>query len=152
MGHNKTAVTQHLCMRAQGQGNTSIAFLAAGSQPAAPSSADKENSAAALHVHFNMLVKLALDLQDVSHNTVMVPGSTGGGRSGRGQDGIFRVVHCDERYRNQECRRAVTIRDRIMLKEESTGKLLCRKQVSDNEWSVDFGHSDDYLWTVGVPL
>lgn len=56
----------------------------------------------------------------------------------------LRIVHWDERYRVRE------IPDRIILREEKTGKLLARKRITDDEWEVGFGVSDDVLWRISL--
>lgn len=135
-----------LCMAAQGQGCTSISFITAGPQLGVSEKHGPASSQGEV-LQFDMLVHLAVDTKDASHSTVMLPRS-----DGSGQVAAFRIVHCDERYRSQGSCRVVTARDRILLKEEDTGKLLGRTKLSDNEWSVGCGGSDDTMWTISVPL
>ncbi|KAG9200700.1 hypothetical protein G6514_006720 [Epicoccum nigrum] len=68
------------------------------------------------------------------------------------QIATVRIVHPEERYRSQSLGRSIRVRDRIMLQEEGTGTLLSRKKVSDDDWEVDFGLSDDTLWTILMPM
>lgn len=63
-----------------------------------------------------------------------------------------RIVHHDDRFRSASMGREICVRDRFLLKEESTGKLLSRKRIGDDDWKVGFGLSDDSLWTVTLPL
>ncbi|KZM24866.1 uncharacterized protein EKO05_0010447 [Ascochyta rabiei] len=64
----------------------------------------------------------------------------------------IRIVHCEERHRNQSQGRAICIRDRVLLKEEGTGRLLGRKKVAEETWEVGFGISDDNAWVVSPPV
>lgn len=68
------------------------------------------------------------------------------------QIATVRIIHPEERYRSQSLGRSIRVRDRIMLQEEGTGTLLSRKKVSDDDWEVGFGLSDDTLWTVLLPM
>jgi hypothetical protein len=63
-----------------------------------------------------------------------------------------RIVHCEERHRNQSHGRAVCVRDRVLLKEEGSGKLLGRKKVAEDTWETGFAISDDNLWVLSSPM
>ena len=83
---------------------------------------------------------------------------TGNGSNGLGASSDnqalaqVRVVHCEERHREQSRGRAVCIRDRVLLKEEGSGQLLSRKKVAEKVWELGFGISDDNLWVVSSPM
>lgn len=94
-------------------------------------------------LRFGMLVTLSLE---DSNNDL------GGLWGSANEKKTCRIVHTDDRYRHRGESRAVTVKDRIMLKEEKTGKLLSRKPLSDVRWNVGFGLSDDCLWTVTMPM
>ncbi|KAJ4352954.1 hypothetical protein N0V95_003807 [Ascochyta clinopodiicola] len=64
----------------------------------------------------------------------------------------IRIVHCEERHRNQSRGRAICIRDRVLLKEEGSGRLLGRKKVAEETWVIGFGISDDNVWVLGSPF
>jgi hypothetical protein len=64
----------------------------------------------------------------------------------------IRIVHCEERHRDQSHGRAVCIRDRVLLKEEGSGKLLGRKKVAEDTWETGFAISDDNLWVLSSPM
>jgi hypothetical protein len=64
----------------------------------------------------------------------------------------LRIVHWDDRYRVRETKRSIVPGDRIVLREEETGKLLARKQITDEQWEVGFGISDDVLWRVSLAI
>lgn len=65
-----------------------------------------------------------------------------------GQLAQVRIVHCEERHREQSGGRAICVRDRVLLKEEGSGKLLSRKKVSEETWETGFGISDDNVWVL----
>jgi hypothetical protein len=46
----------------------------------------------------------------------------------------------------------VCIRDRVLLKEEGSGKLLGRKKVAEDTWETGFAISDDNLWVLSSPM
>ncbi|KAF2030367.1 hypothetical protein EK21DRAFT_89056 [Setomelanomma holmii] len=71
---------------------------------------------------------------------------------GKGSPATCRILHHDDRYKSQPSGRVVNIRDRVILKEEASGKLLSRKRVGDDDWEVGFGISDDILWTIALPM
>ena len=64
----------------------------------------------------------------------------------------LRVVHPIERCRAQKLERPVRIKDRIWLQDVDTGLFLARKKIADDEWSVGFGISEDWVWTMTEPL
>ncbi|PSN66215.1 hypothetical protein BS50DRAFT_677467 [Corynespora cassiicola Philippines] len=63
-----------------------------------------------------------------------------------------RIIHCDERHREQSHGRAVCVRDRVLLKEEGTGRLLGRKKLSEETWETGFDVSDDNMWVVSSTM
>ncbi|OAL52180.1 hypothetical protein IQ07DRAFT_629912 [Pyrenochaeta sp. DS3sAY3a] len=63
-----------------------------------------------------------------------------------------RVVHCEERHREQSKGQAVRVRERVLLAEEGTGKLLGRRRLAEEQWEVGFGISEDTLWVLNLPM
>lgn len=63
-----------------------------------------------------------------------------------------RVVHCEERHREQSKGQAVRVRERVLLTEEGTGKLLGRRRLTEEQWEVGFGISEDNLWVLNLPM
>jgi hypothetical protein len=63
-----------------------------------------------------------------------------------------RMVHYEERHREQSRGRAICVRDRVSLEEEASGGLLLRKKVAEENWEVAFGVSDVVLWVLRFPM
>lgn len=76
-------------------------------------------------------------------------GSNGLRASGdAGQLAQVRIVHCEERHREQSRGRAIRVRDRVLLKEEGSDRLLARKKIAEEQWETGFGISDDNVWVL----
>jgi hypothetical protein len=65
---------------------------------------------------------------------------------------LFRIVHYEERHREQSRDRAIYVRDRVSLEEQASGRLLSRKKVTEENREVAFGVSDVVLWVLSFPL
>jgi hypothetical protein len=121
---------------------TQISFLPIEGTGTAPNGRSEKGEEGA--VHFG----------DQVHIVVASPKGSEGLKGSNSKDGLakVRIVHSDARYRVQGQGRVVRVRDRIILKEESTGKLLSRKKVKEDDWEVGFGISDDNEWSVVLPM
>ncbi|KAM0345601.1 hypothetical protein ACHAPU_006254 [Fusarium lateritium] len=115
-----------------GDGQSGLIFKSA--EPHTDSSEKSDDT-----LRFGMLVQLSLSGPDDS-----LCGLFGSSTEPR----TFRVLHIDDRYRYRQVSRALTLRDRLLLKDEQSGKLLGRKTDSNSQWSIDLGISDDCTWTV----
>lgn len=131
--HNKAPKTVFKPgLSSYGNGQSGLVFSSAEPQDG---STEKSNDT----LRFGMLVQLSL----------LGPDNSLGGLFGSPTEPRnFRVLHIDDRYRHREERRDLTLRDRLVLKDEKTGKFLGRKPNSENQWSVDLGISDDCTWTM----
>jgi hypothetical protein len=97
-------------------------------------------------LHFGSLVKLGALTRRSEKVSIWLKGPAAS------KPAALRIVHWDDRYRNRKISRSIVPGDRIILKEEGTGKLLARKRITEDHWEVDFGISDDVLWRVSLPV
>ena len=121
-----------------GNGQSGLAFRSVESQSDSGEKSDSDERSDGT-LHFGMLVQLSLEGPDDSLGGLFR--SSAGPRT-------FRVLHTDDRYKYRQESRELTLRDRLILKDEETGKLLGRKLNLKDQWSIDLGISDDCTWTI----